>query len=466
MKLLIDNNCLALPSGYVRKNIYTQLMKQRAIFDPIWKDCNRSKKEKIASYIPGLIEVLQDSIAISYDLFANDPKLNIKLEKVKEALTKIWQSAQEVDHNQQYTINFSIHLHKLLAATIDAFRMEVNIRERLLQPSVIMNENNYNEIIDKMLQNYTMYDSYYNSSLIFILHRNPDKNVTNSHVGHKTFVDQFFHQDYSASLMLFDVISMPELDKSKSEPHWGTQAGAYMMISHDYTHCYNIKNSSLFASYNLYKFLGPIYGAIKYFQSIKCDNATTILYNGLFLMFHEIMPDTKFLNTPEVEESISSYLQEHKAINAIQLMVNAIKTHSIDAIEGKTLHKCRLGEFYYKFLLRDREFVLKSATDLNGKPFLPMIQVNANKKRAFPIGRIAAGPLFIVEQEAEGIEYVLSSTAIPEDLRQERYKKMTIALQDGYKRFWNTFSALLEQCFDSRLEYIDRTYSSNACAIL
>lgn len=455
-----------LPSGYKRRNIAEQIAQQRAIFNPVWKDATKNKEERLATYLPGLIEVMKDSMAISYDLFANDPELKVKLDKVKGALIRIWHAAQEADHNQQYTMNFSIHLHKLLAATIDAFRMGVNIKQSFLQPGIIMNEDNYHEVIDKMLQNYTKYNSYYNTMVIFVLHRNPDKNVINSHVGHKTFVDQFFHEDYSVNLMLFDVISNPQLKETKKEPHWGTQTGAYMMIAHDYTHCFNIRKYSKFISYGLHKFLGPIYGAIKYFQSMRCDNATTILYNGLFLMFHEIMPDARFSNTAEQERSISINLQGHRPINAIQIMVEAIKAHSIDAIEGKTLHKCSIGEFYYKFLLRDREFVLKNGTDLNGKPFLPMIQVNANKKRAFPIGRIAAGPLFIVEQEAEGIEYVLSSTAIPEDLRQERYKKMTIALQDGYNRFWNTFSALLEQCFDSRLEYIDRTYSSNACAIL
>lgn len=453
---------IELPSGYKRKNIAEQIAQQRAMFDCVWKDTTKFRHEKIASHIPGLISILKDSIAISYDLFANDAVLNGKIANVKKGLALVWEAAQEADNSQQYTMNFSIHLHKILAATIDAFRMQTILYETFSYYGRAITPDNYLEVINIMLKDYTSFHTYSNEAIIFILHRNPDKNIIKSHVAPKTFVDQFFHEDYSVNLMLFDVISNPQLKETKKEPHWGTQTGAYRMINHDYTHSQNIRTAFEFQECTLYEFLKPGYEAIKYFQAIN-NNATTILYNGIFLMFHEIISDTYFQQEYAI---VNMPLKDPLCMNSVQMMINIVKSHSINALEQGTEHKCKVGDKYYKFLLRDREFVLKSGTDYDGKPFLPMIQVSENKKRVLPIGKIGAGPLFVVENEEKEIEYVLASSAIPEDLRQERYKKMTVVLKDGYTRFWDTFSALLDCYHASKLEEIDRTYSSNACAIL
>lgn len=453
---------IELPSGYKRKNIAEQIAQQRTMFDYVWKDTAKFRHEKIASHIPGLISIIKDSLAISIDLFANNLELNIKLDQVKEALIKIWHAAQEADNSQQYTMNFSIHLHKILAATIDAFRMNTTLYESPSYYGMTIYPGNCLEIINIMLKDYTYYRSYSNEAIIFILHRNPDKNVLNSHISPKTFVDQFFHQDYSVNLMLFDVISNPQLKETKKEPHWGTQSGAYKMINHDYIHSQNIITTFKFQEYTLYEFLKPVYEAIKYFQVIN-KNATTLLYNGVFLMFHEIISDAHFREEYQI---INIPQNEQCSMNSIQMMINIVKSHSIEALENKTQHLCKVGDRYYKFLLRDRESVLKSGTDSNGKPFLPVIQVSEDKKRVLPIGRKGVGPLFVVENEEKGIEYVLASSAIPEDLRQERYNKMTLVLKDGYTRFWDTFSTLLDYYNTHELNCIDRTYSSNACAIL
>lgn len=463
MKTTYNHNSFDLPSDYKRKNIAEQIKQQRIIFDSIWKDSEEAGKQNL--HLQNLINVMEDSIAIAHDLFKNDAILASKYDKFKLVLVKIWNAAKEFESEKKYSLSVSLYLHRILAISIEAFRGGVKVKKttQYIGDKIRANEKNCEEIITEMIQNYEKYILTYNESAIFILHRHPNKNIKNSHIAPKTFVDQFFHPDYSANFILFDVVSRPASDKtkegvSKQEPHWGILGGAIKMFDHDRAHCSNIdyyrlsSSNEKLGSYNLRKLLNPIYNIIKPLaDKAGYENITTILYNGLFLLSHEIIPNPKFTDstykyiTIHVEErnTICKLLAQRQSIKAIQLLIEGVESHV-----SKLFKDYIIDEGSYKFFMRDWEFVLKSGVDLENKPFLPMITIGENKKRPFPIGKSSKGYL-VVEEANTDITYLLSSAEIPMELKMElmweRSLKMQKAVENGYKRFWETFSDILWQ---------------------
>lgn len=468
-----ENN---LPQGYKRKNVAEQIARYRHLISPVWQSLAH-KEELPTQHIPGLIQVVEESVAILGDSLEKSIADIHERDEARGLLEKIWNIADGLDKNRLLSLENSTVIHFLLAYTMDFFKGYVsglrgfeikNDIERTialwsegLKKAEEENLQGKGDEFTSILSSLEMKRTYYITSprgggVVFILHRHPDPAVPSA-LSFRTFVDQYFHPDYSACLALFDVVSAPpspgKEGTSKKDPHWGVENGVSKMLGHDCNHCENIANVrtasfiQMLGGFNLFDHLKPVYQAVQYYRNAGNKNAELVLTNGLFILFHEIIPSISFdafdpeKNSPDDLESIKDSLSQGQVTQAILAMINAVNKHMVLSVEGKTANSGKVGTFLYKSEVRDWEHILKQGVDVNGNPFLTTLPMNLEKRRAFPAGQREGGNPYLMEKEEKDVSYL---PKVPQSLKEDRYKLLMPALKDGYERFWITFSHYFE----------------------
>ena len=477
---------------YVRIDIQGQIQRYRKLLNPIWGKLEKKDTGLIALYhVPKLIDVFRESIQIVRDFIIKNAADNANGVSNLTQLGKIWSIAKKIDEKQLLSFDvmsrMTLFLSELMGI-LDIKRfteISSNIDNLLSNPSMS------SDIFSFQLQN-IIWSFFRQEDLdtfkgikskeapIFIIFANPTGK--NKGVSHQTFVNEYCHLDYSVNLALFDLVYTPH--GSKRAAHYNRDNNVAGFLRHDIIHHDFIKKiESFFDLFPTRKTLKEIGKISQYYKESGNSNASIVLRNGIFLLFHEIEIFRLKKEEGPFQEDLRQ--KEHLDLELVKKYIQFEEKHMISLVQeslASTDHSKFSSNQQYKVAYRDWEDFLREGADQQGEIFLPLIDINDQKKgskgRPYPFAMKPDGTIFIVEKSEDlrhGDQYLsdqkLETFTKEEDekmkkgvkkevrawdffplisketkkSRQQRYVLMNKTLLDGYNRFWDTFTYYIDE---------------------
>lgn len=377
---LPDRNEETLPKGYVHNAVGYQVSDYRKLYTAALAEYGGDYDVMCKSPIKGLGKIAKNAFALAHDVIlkAKNGQINEIKKMYLELLEILW-------------AEFLGYRDSLTSEQFQAVNMKL--------ASVIENFNKINR-----QPNLPLRKTY--KTPIFIIYAKPEPG-DNRGIASDRFVDEYFHKDFRAYLVLFDVLSeMPTQNTSKNV-HYSLFAGTYRMLFHDFQHVALSLEALRYDTDSIgYALTNKIYDMARIMKEKGDLQGYRILMNGLFLLTHEkprsinwnsALPDPK----NNLDEIYPEFLKKY--------CVHLSFMKGIDSNKSLT---------NYKHYNADWEYFLK-AKDANGEPFF-------DRKKIKKEERYKKATYYKGEQISE----------------EQLSLKYITQLEDAYKRFWKKFQDL------------------------